>query len=393
MPARVAVFLPSLNGGGAQRALLTLTGSLAERGYAVDLVLTSAAGEYLGDKPHDVRLVDLAARRTALSLRGLVRYLRAERPPVLLAAMPHANLVALAARALAGTDTRVVVSERNTLSLSAANPANWRERVMPAAVRWSYPRADAIIAVSHGVAQDLCRTAGLDPRQVRVVYNPVVTPQLLARMNDPFEHAWFAQDAPPVVVGAGRLTAQKDFATLIRAFARLRARRQARLVILGEGEERPALEALVAELGLAGDVSLPGFAANPWVYMRRAAVFALSSRWEGLPGVLIEALTAGARVVSTDCPHGPAEILENGRWGRLVPVADPDSLAAAIDAALDSPHDPQVGEHLRKFTVEAATEAYLDALFGRGDERPVDIPLADRGRGELQERHEAGERK
>lgn len=327
---KLALFLPSLGGGGAERVMVTLAKALAERGFSVDLVLAKAEGPYLGDVPEEVRVVDLGARRVLYSLPGLVRYLRRERPAAMLSALNHANIVAIWARSLSRVATRLVVAEHNTLSLSTENAPSLRARVMPLLIKRFYPLAETVVAVSRGVAEDLVALTGLPPDKVKVIYNPVVTPELFAKAEEPLDHPWFQPGEPPVILGVGRLTKQKDFPTLIRAFALVRKERPARLMILGEGEDRPQLEALVWELGLEEDVALPGFVDNPYKYMKRAAVFVLSSAWEGLPTVLIEALALGTPVVSTNCLSGPAEILEGGRWGSLVPAGDESRLAGAV---------------------------------------------------------------
>jgi glycosyltransferase involved in cell wall biosynthesis len=198
------------------------------------------------------------------------------------------------------------------------------------------------------------------PRErVEVVYNPVITPAMLAQARQQPDHPWFGAGQPPVILGVGRLTRQKDFPTLIRAFAEVRRRRPARLIILGEGEDRPELEALIGELGLADHVALPGFRDNAMAYLAGSALFVLSSAWEGLPTVLIEALAAGARVVSTDCPSGPREILQDGRLGVLVPVGDAPALARAMANALDGPASTVPPDALTPFTLDAAVDNYL----------------------------------
>jgi glycosyltransferase involved in cell wall biosynthesis len=194
---------------------------------------------------------------------------------------------------------------------------------------------------------------------VQVIYNPVIMPGMKARARQVPDHPWFRAGEPPVVLGIGRLTRQKDFPTLIRAFAGVRRQRPVRLIILGEGEDRAALDTLVTELGLGDDVALPGFRDNPLGYLSASALFVLSSAWEGLPTVLIEALAAGTRVVSTDCPSGPREILQEGRLGTLVPVGDVPALAAAMSAALDCPPCPAPAAALEPFTREAAVDNYL----------------------------------
>jgi glycosyltransferase involved in cell wall biosynthesis len=359
--SRVAIFLPSLGGGGAERVLLTVTKGCVDRGIGVDLLLSKAAGAYLGEIPPSVRVIDFKSGRVILSLPRLVRYLRAERPEVLLTTMNHANVTALWANRLAGVGTRVVVREANTLSV-ASRRGSKRNRLMPALVRRFYPWADEIVAVSEGVAQDLVEITGLPRSRIRVLPNPIVTFELVSQAAEPLQDPWFSVGAPPVVLGVGGLRRQKDFPTLIRAFARLRSRRAARLVILGEGPERPHLELLVRQLGVDADVRLPGRAANPFNYMARSTVFVLSSAWEGMPGVLIQALACGASVVATDCDSGPREILAGGRFGRLVPVGDHEALAAAISATLDTPNHLVSSEVLKPYTQEAAIEGYLRLL-------------------------------
>jgi len=364
---RVAIFTADMGGGGAERAMLKLAGGVARRGYPVDLVLSRAGGDYLPEVPETVRVVDLDAGRVLTSLPGLVRYLRRERPSVMLTSLNHVNIVGLWARRLSGVRTRLVVNEQNTLSQDAPNSARRRHRLLPRFVRRFYPWADGIVAVSKGAADDLARTARLPAGSVRVVHNPIVTPELREMAAAPLDHPWFGPGEPPVALAVGRLAPQKDFGTLLRAFARVLERRPARLLILGEGPERPSLEALVPELGLEGSVDLAGRVLNPYPYMRRAGVFVLSSRWEGLPSVLIEALYCGVPIVATDCPSGPVEILEGGEHGRLVPVGDPEALAEGIAAALDGHVPRPAPASWEPYEQETVVERYLDVLVGAGD--------------------------
>jgi glycosyltransferase involved in cell wall biosynthesis len=363
---RLAVFLPGLYDGGAERTILNLIDGLASRGHSVDLLLARAEGPYLSEIPKHVRTVvlnpsSLEALRTLGSLPALVNYLRRERPDALLASL-HANVISLWARRLARTRTRVVINEQNTFSVSTEqSPVAYRS-VVPLLTKAFYPWADLVTAVSKGVADDLAVTTGVPKRQIQVIYNPVITPDLKRKAMESLDHLWFRPDQPPVVLAAGRLDPQKDFPTLIRAFKRVRESGPARLVILGEGSERPGLQALIRELELDQHVALPGFVSNPYAYMAHASVFALSSRWEGLPTVLIEAMCCGAQVVSTDCPSGPSEILANGLYGRLVPVGDSAALSAAITAALRDPRRPSP-ESWRPFELETVVDQYASALF------------------------------
>ncbi len=360
-PERLALFLPDLTGGGAERVMVNLARGLVHRGRAVDLVLVRAAGPLLPEVPPGVRVVELGSRSVLASLPALVRYLRRERPRALLSTLNTANVVAVWAGLIARSPARIVVRQSNTLSRTRAATRGAR-RLIPFLVRHSYRWADEIVAVSEGVARDLVRAARLHGGRIRVTPNPVVTPELLALAHEPPGHPWFGAGEPPVVLGVGRLTRQKDFGTLIRAFARVRSRRGARLVILGEGEERRELEALVRALGLEDDVALPGFVPNPFAYMARAAVFVLSSAWEGLPAVVIQALAVGVPVIATDCESGPREILGDGRLGLLVPVGDEAAIERGILDLLGRPGPPVPREAWHRFTHEHAVTEYLRIL-------------------------------
>jgi glycosyltransferase involved in cell wall biosynthesis len=394
--ARLALLLPSLAAGGVARSMLHLAGAFHDAGHPVDLVLCEAAGPYLDAVPPGVRIVPLHAegglaarlRLARLDPRSvaalarpvlfawrpapvqpyvadLARYLHRVQPAALLAAKTPTNLLALWARRLSGAATRVVAAEHTQLSQSIARSRRWRWRYIAPLVARMYPYADALAAVSGGVADDLARTARIARESISTIYNPVVTPALAGRVADPPPHPWFeATSGPPVVVAAGRLVPQKNFPLLLNAFARFRARRPARLVILGEGRERPRLEALAKALGVADDVALPGHVANPYAAFARAALFVLSSDWEGLPTVLVEALACGCPVASTNCPSGPAEILQGGRYGELVPVGDENALVAAMARTLDA---PPAADLLRRrgaeFSVERSAARYLEVLL------------------------------
>jgi glycosyltransferase involved in cell wall biosynthesis len=362
-PPRLALFLPTLDDGGAERVILQLGDSFAARGHAVDLVVGIPGGPLDSEIPPTVRVVELGAPRTLRALPALVRYLRRERPPTLLSTLEHSNLLAVWARRLSGVPTRVVLREASVV-LPFAALKGARQRVQRAFMRRCYGWADAIIAVSHAVAASLESELGLRAGLVQTVYNPVVTEDLRRKAEAPLDDPWFAPGEPPVILAAGRLVPEKDHATLLRAFAAVRARRPARLVVLGEGAERAALETLARSLGVARDVRFPGFDKNPIRWMRRATVFGLSSRFEGLPGALIQAMACGCRVISTDCPGGSRDVLQDGALGPLVPVGDPAALAAGIEGLLDeagrAPGRPTYP--IERFTEEATVGRYLSVL-------------------------------
>lgn len=361
----ISIFLPSLRGGGVERVQLYLAQRFVEHGYAVELVLAKREGPYLSQLPENVNVVDLKAGRVLTSLPALVRYLRRAQPVALLSAMDHSNIVALCAHRLARVGARVVVSVHSTLSISVKH-SNARGRLIPYIARWCYGWADGVVAVSRGVADDLSNTIGLPRERIHVIYNPVVVPELFELAKEPVEHSWFHAGEPPVVLSAGRLTAAKDYPTLLRAFSLVIKVCPARLVILGEGEERAGLEAMVRDLALEDVVSLPGFAKNPYAYMSKATVFVLSSAWEGFGNVLVEAMAVGTPVVTTDCPNGPAEILERGKYGRLVPVGNAEALAEEILAELDCSTNSEVLRHRAKeFSYDKIADQYLEIWRGR----------------------------
>lgn len=361
--ARIAFFLSHLAGGGAERVAVMIGGSLLERGHRVDFVLAQATGPLLQDIPSGARVVDLHASRTLTALPGLTNYLRRENPFALIAIPDHTNLVAIWAKLLANATARVVITNHINASLSIRNTPKLQEKLYPHLLRVFQRTAYAIVAVSSGAADDLAHRTGIRRERITVIYNPVFHPGIEILKAQPLDHPWFAAGQPPVVLAAGRLTLQKDFATLLQAFSSVRQNRPVRLVILGEGELREPLVALAKDLHIDADFNLPGFINNPYAYMARCRVFVVSSAWEGFGNVLVEAMASGSQIVSTDCPSGPAEILEKGKYGRLVPVGDPNAMATAIQAALDHPLSTDLLlRRAQTFSVEAATEKYLQAI-------------------------------
>ena len=358
----IAVFIGSFGGGGIERVTAHLAHGLVKSGIKIDLVLNRSESPHLWRMPSETRIFDLKQPRLSLSLPGLVQYLRRERPSALLAADHYLNELALLAGHIAGVPTRIVVAEHNQLSKTAQNGSQMKARLAPLFARFLYPWADGIIAVSNGVAKDLASTASLPLNSIHTIYNPVITPELFISAKDPVEHPWFNSPEIPVILGVGKLEAQKDFPNLIQAFARVRQTRQARLVILGWGSDRPQLEALIQELGLQDDVDLPGYVQNPYAYMARSTVFALSSAWEGLPTVLIEAMALGIPVVSTDCESGPSEILAQGQYGYLTPVGNSEALADAILHVLSGNAKVVDPVWLEQFGLESATHKYMQVL-------------------------------
>lgn len=362
---RLAVLVSFSGAGGVERMVLNLIPAILDTGIGVDLlaIIRKPTPDLLRIEGTGFRLFDLGVTHTALAVPALARYLKAERPAALLAAKDRAIRAAVLARALSGVEVPLVGRLGTNLSAAQENkPALLRwARTRP--MRWLYPKVDRVIAVSEGVAEDTLKLTGLPTERVVVVRNPVITPEMPAKAQAPVEHPWFNEPGSPIILGAGRFTEQKDFPTLIRAFSRARAQRECRLLILGEGRQRPELERLAAELGVAEAVSMPGHVNNPFAYMAKAQVFALSSRWEGSCNVLTEAMALGTPVVSTDCPSGSAEILGGGRYGPLVPVGDAARLAEGMLRLLDQPTEPALlKEAVAEYTAERSARRYLEIL-------------------------------
>jgi glycosyltransferase involved in cell wall biosynthesis len=315
-----------------------LAQAFALRGAETDLVVMRASGPYLSLLPPNVRVIDLRASRAAVAVPALARYLRRNKPFTLLSTLTHANVAAVAASVISQARTRVFVREANYLSVAARHDTTFRRRLLPLVARWLYPRSSSVIAVSNAVADDLS-SCGIPRERIRVIHNPVPCAELRRLATEPLADPWFAPGMPPVILAVGRLSPQKDYPNLLRAFALLRRQHDCRLLILGEGEERPTLQRLVEELGITADVRMPGFAENPFPFMANAAMLVLASAWEGLPNVLLQACVLGCPVVSTDCPGGSREILEGGRLGALVPVGDSSALADALAHTLAAPVD------------------------------------------------------
>ncbi len=359
---RIAFFLPTLAGGGAERVALNLLKGMLERDVLLDLVLADATGPYLDQVPAGVRLIDLGTGRVTKAIPALAKYLKETQPVALLSHMNHANVSAILARELARSKAKLVVVEHDTLS--AVKSELSRSRFVPPAMKWLYPRATSIVGVSQGVSTDLESELGFRPGTVKTVYNPVISPDLIAKANRPVDHPWFQPGQPPVFLAVGRFTQQKDFSNLIQAFGILIKQKDARLMILGEGDLRGELEAEIKSLGLDAKISLPGFVQNPYAYMSKSTAFVLSSRWEGLPTVLIEAMACGCAVVATDCPSGPDEILGSGKYGLLVPIENASALAAAMVKTLENPLNKSSSiERGRYFSTDRAVSDYLNLLL------------------------------
>jgi glycosyltransferase involved in cell wall biosynthesis len=361
MDKKISIVIPDLGGGGIERLSIRLCRYFLAQGYAVDLVLLQARGELLHEVPDEVELIDLKSSKIRFSLWPLVRYLKVRRPDAFIAIMWPLTVIAVSAHKLSRSQGRLLICDQNTLSKSY-HDHHWLQKIfLCQTIHFFYPRADIRIAVSKGVADDLAQVGKLNRSSFSVIYNPTAESQsLLQNINaDPW-----SKFSGKRIISVGSFKPQKDHATLIRSFSLLVTHQSATLVILGEGKLRPDLERLINELGLSDHVVLPGFMNDPYPWYLGADLFVLSSRWEGFGNVVVEALQCGIPVVSTDCPSGPNEILEDGRYGRLVPVGDKIALAKAMsDALTEKPDRKLLKARANEFSVERIGQQYLEVLF------------------------------
>lgn len=362
----VCLFIPSFGDGGVERMMVNIARGIADQGVPVDFVVGPREAPFLDSLPPSVTIHSLGRVPPRERQRFLAAYVERQRPSVVLSAKTDDDRIALAVKAAASTDTQYVLRPGTTMS------ERWRARGKNRLKRWweqrelrrLFRQADRVIAVSEGVAADICEVTGIPSSRVCVVRNPNITPELYAQALEPVDHPWFGVDQPPVIMGVGGLRTQKDFATLIKAFARVHARSACRLMILGQGRQHGRLARLAGDLGLAEDVALPGFDPNPYRFLARARLFVLSSLWEGSPNVLTEALALGTPVVSTDCRSGPREITRDGAFGTLVPVGDVEALADAMEQTLrNPPASDALKESVQEYRMDISARRYL-AAFG-----------------------------
>lgn len=364
MTRPVALLFATSGHSGVDRVVANLLPEFGQVNRQFHLLVIRGHGPAIPDTlPDNIRVMRLPVGSKKLVLPPLLWYLRRHRPEALLTANHQLNRAALLARQLTGVDTRVVIRMGMSVRASGEMLKPSARAALHASMRRWYPRADAAVTPSRGVGDDLVAIAGVPPERLHVIPNPLINARFHELASAPLEHPWYADPATPVILGAGSLEPRKDFSTLIRAFARVRRDRPCRLVILGEGRERGKLESLARDLGVADHVTLPGFEANPYRHMARAGVFVLASRREGASAVIVEALACGTPVVSTDCPSGPAEVLQEGRIGPLVPVGDHEAMARAIaDMLTNPPRKEQLTRAVHAHDAAEGAQRYMHAL-------------------------------
>jgi glycosyltransferase involved in cell wall biosynthesis len=346
--------------GGAQQVALNIAEEFTKRGKQVDLIALSRKGEWVSHIPAGVRVFRVRSRARGFVFR-LRRYLRTEKPSTVISFSFHINILSLVSSIGLRPRPRLILTVHSTLSLALRELSSVKRALLFTSTAILYRLADVVVAVSQGAADDLIRTAKVPRERVKTIHNPVIRDDFRVPAEAKGGHDWIGDKGSQLVVAAGRLTPAKDYPTLIHAFHNVAARTDARLLILGQGDMLRELQALVHKLNLASKVEFAGHVENPLSYMNAGDVFVLSSKREGFANVLVEAMATGTPVISTDCPHGPREILSDGKWGKLVPVGDSNALADAILEVLRY-GGIDARARARKFTVEAAADSYFSLL-------------------------------
>lgn len=363
---KVSIFMHVIDDYGVGRVLTNLVHGFVALGKNVDILVNKTLGLEALSQTKNVNIIQINEPRSPVKVSlkdifGLAAYLRKAKPELLLSALHYNNEISILAKSISGVRTRVIVTEHSHMSENTKNAARRMKRIVPLVARFIYPFADEVVSVSEGVADDLSRMIGLPRTAIKCIYNPVITSDLWQKSHVPVSHPWFNSNDLEIIIGLGRLETQKDFSALIRSFQRVhQARPNCRLVIIGQGSKYGELKDLIDDLKLGDYVDLMGYSNNPYAYLARAKALVLTSRWEGLPTVLIEAMALGIPVISTDCPSGPREILNKGQYGRLVPMGDIYEISKAVVNILEEPPVRVDPNWLYQFTQESAVQKYLN---------------------------------
>ena len=368
---KITFFLPNLEGGGAEKTVVRLLKGLNKEVFQLSLLLGKKKGPLLEEVPKEVIVEELNVSNIRYAFFKLINYFKKNKPAIFISFLSHANVISILSKIFSREKTKIIVSERTTFTLTPEITKTLQNKILASLflkplVKFTYPLADAIVCVSKGVAKDLSNFLGSD-RKIKVIYNPIVSDELFSLAKEPVNHPWFIEKKIPIILAVGRLTKAKDYPTLLKAFALISQKKKCRLVILGEGEERKNLEQLISNLNISKNVALLGFQKNPYKYMQKSSVFVLSSKREGFPNVLVEAMACGLPVISTDCQSGPNEIINNGENGILVPVGNEKALAEAVlkvlnDSALQQKFSLEGKKRAQDFTLVKSVKEY-EKLF------------------------------
>jgi len=359
----IAILVPTLVTGGVQKSMLNLSDGLCQAGFNVTFLTTNFSNDLLDEIPAGVKLHVFKTTRILYSIPFLIVYLWRKEPEVLISAQTHANIASIICIALTGSKTKSVITEHSMFSGKKENYKGNKIKLLSMMAKVFYRKASEIVAVSEGVASDVKKLLDRESIDISVIYNPVNIRQIRELSKFPVTHRWFDMPGKKVIVAVGRLTAAKDYPTLLLALEIACQKSDLGLLIIGEGEERHNIEGLIVDLKLSETVELMGNKKNPYSYMANSSLFVLSSVVEGFGIALVEALALGLPIVSTDCLSGPSEILKKGAYGKLVPIQEPAKLAAAILDSLKT-NNPKSGATRRaeSFAIKAITKQYIDII-------------------------------
>ena len=337
---KITFFIPNLKVGGAEKSTVNLLNNLDKSSYTLSLILANKEGEFLKDIREDLVIINLGTYSLVKIFFKLIKYFKKEKPDIFISIFPRFSIASIMAKIFSRSDTKIIVIEHTVFSLAATNARNFFRRIIarflfPLLMKFFYRNSEAIICVSKGVAEDILKITGLREK-IKVIYNPIIDSKIYALAEEKASHPWILNKDCPVISAVGRLVKAKDYPALLYALSLVVNEKQAKLLILGDGEERKELELLANRLGIAEKVDFLGFQKNPYKFISKSNIFVLSSIQEGFPTVIIEAMACGVPVISTDCKAGPNEIIENRENGLLVPVGDEKSLAEAILQLLNS---------------------------------------------------------
>lgn len=361
MKERISFFIPSLSFGGIEANTIRLAKAFYNEGNIVDIVVVNSKNDYKERIPNGINIVDLDCDKLIFSLPKIIKYIKEKKPIALISASEGVNIItAIAKQFVKNTPTKIIISVRTHLSTEYKESNSRIKRIFPILSRFFYPGVDSIVAVSKGVANDIEQLLNIPIEDINVIYNPIVDESIADLSNEIIDHPIFQKNRNyKIILGAGRLTKQKDFKTLIYAFNEVRKTINSKLVIIGEGNERKNLEKTIKELEIENEVALIGFVQNPYPYMKNSDVFVLSSIWEGFGNVIVEAMATGTNVVSTNCQSGPSEILDNGKYGKLVEVGDYNQLSDSIIKMIEDPKSEKfIKERAYFFSVESTLNEY-----------------------------------
>jgi glycosyltransferase involved in cell wall biosynthesis len=368
MRKKVAFYLPNLAGGGVSGAVVNLMNQLTfSKEVEVLMVLNKKEGEFLRYLDSNIEIFELDTKRLRDSLFSLLKFLKKIKPDVLISGQSHVNTIALMANQMLRKKIKVIITEHGNLQEGLKDVRNPTKIILLTLMKNFYPKADKVISVSKGVEKTLLKYIKMDKSKMEVIYNPIISDLIYERAEEPLNHKWFTSKEIPVILSVGRLSKEKDFENLLQAFSIVKSKVDSRLLIVGEGPERDHLEKLIKKLDLQDSVDLYGFEENPYKFFKNADLFVLSSKTEGLGNVLVEALCLRRKIVSTDCPSGPEEVLKKGKFGKLVPPEDTLKLAEGIIDQLkqptsEIPNNNELEEWLKEFEVNYVTERYLNLI-------------------------------